>query len=346
MNEKRKHIYLDILKIIACFLVIVNHTNSVIFLNSEPSKIWFGSLLYFYISKVAVPIFILCTGALSLAKIQSDKKIIFNIVRALIALVSFSFIYYLYNNKFTDISIRLFLKEVYSSQSTGAFWYMYLYLSIMVALPFLQRLNKAMENKYKLIYIFISVGFLGIYPIIIKYIPSLKYSISVNMDFFATVFGLLICGNYLHENFVYRKRYIILSIISIIAGISISMYATYYLYLLTPDNVTSYLFFDNRYFITITAPSISLYYLVMCFAKKVTFKHPEIISYMGRCTFGIYLLSDLYTNILGSRVYGLDFISKMTNPIHSVIVFQITIFIAGFITTSIMLKIPILKKLI
>lgn len=52
--KQRGHNYaFDILRILACFLVIVNHTNSEVFLGMNPSLTWALSLAYFYFSKIA-----------------------------------------------------------------------------------------------------------------------------------------------------------------------------------------------------------------------------------------------------------------------------------------------------
>lgn len=71
MNRK---VYLDFLRILACFLVIVNHTNSDIFLNSSIGITWFVSITYFFICKIAVPLFVMISGAVLLGKKDSYKK--------------------------------------------------------------------------------------------------------------------------------------------------------------------------------------------------------------------------------------------------------------------------------
>ncbi|MDE6107380.1 MAG: hypothetical protein K2F83_01730, partial [Oscillospiraceae bacterium] len=54
--------YIEFIRIAACFLVYVNHTNSDIFYNRTPSLTWFLSLTYFFISKIAMPLFLLIMG--------------------------------------------------------------------------------------------------------------------------------------------------------------------------------------------------------------------------------------------------------------------------------------------
>ncbi len=66
--------YIEFLRILACFLVIVNHTAHSIFLLINPSLTWFSSLTWFFISKIAVPIFLFISGALLLKKQDMPRK--------------------------------------------------------------------------------------------------------------------------------------------------------------------------------------------------------------------------------------------------------------------------------
>lgn len=50
-TEDKRIVFIEMLRIFACFLVIVNHTNSTIFLQSAPSVTWFLSLTYFLYQK-------------------------------------------------------------------------------------------------------------------------------------------------------------------------------------------------------------------------------------------------------------------------------------------------------
>ena len=60
--ERPRYEFIDILRIVACFLVIVNHTITTVFYGAEPSRGWFISVIWFYISKLSVPVFVMITG--------------------------------------------------------------------------------------------------------------------------------------------------------------------------------------------------------------------------------------------------------------------------------------------
>lgn len=354
VNNNHKHlIYLNILKIIACFLVISNHTIGMVFTRTTPiSKSWFISISYFCFSKIAVPVFIMVTGALLLCKIDSYKKWLERISRAIIILLIFSSIYYIFNiyiqnNAVFDSvnSIFDFILLIYNRNVTTSFWYLYLYISILITLPFLQRLVSTFDKNMYIIFISISILFLGTMPIILHYKPEYYYSIYINSDFFSTTFGLLITGHFINQYVKYNKKLVLIDCLIILSSIIIIPYLTYLEYL---KNSSSYLFFENREFITVTAPAISTFYLVKCFCEKVNINKKytiDIITHISKCTFCIYLLSDMFLNFLRPIFYNSDFV-ETANPLVAVLIFQVMLFIINLIASSIFLKIPYLNKII
>lgn len=74
MNHSSRQVHIEFLRIVAAFLVIVNHTNSRIFLARAPSATWFASVTYFFICKIAVPLFLMIMGALLLEKHDTHQS--------------------------------------------------------------------------------------------------------------------------------------------------------------------------------------------------------------------------------------------------------------------------------
>ena len=124
---KERVCYIDCLRIIACFFVIVNHTNSELFLERAPTLTWFCSLAYFFFSKTAVPVFLMISGYTMLDKQTSHKDAARRAFRYGCSLVVFSGIYYLFGD-FTDISLKNFSEIIRSKPIHYTFWYMYVYL--------------------------------------------------------------------------------------------------------------------------------------------------------------------------------------------------------------------------
>ena len=91
---KRKIEYLELLRIIASFFVIVNHTASGEFLAMQPAgRKWFFLVTYFFMSKTAVPVFLMISGVLLLRHVDEYRKNGARIIRIVLDIIIFSFIY-------------------------------------------------------------------------------------------------------------------------------------------------------------------------------------------------------------------------------------------------------------
>ena len=100
--EKERICYIDLLRIIACFFVIVNHTNSQIFQNRAPTLTWFVSLTYFFFSKAAVPVFIMISGYTMLSRQETHEKAFSRFFPFFHVLLFSPGVYILYNDAFCE----------------------------------------------------------------------------------------------------------------------------------------------------------------------------------------------------------------------------------------------------
>lgn len=73
INENVRNYSFYVLRILACFLVIVNHTIEGLF-KYFPSTTGGLSFTVFYFCKIAVPIFLMISGALLIPKEESLKN--------------------------------------------------------------------------------------------------------------------------------------------------------------------------------------------------------------------------------------------------------------------------------
>ena len=71
--------YYDLLRIAACIFVVINHTIWFFDMyNKIPFSTWMVSNAIFFICKIAVPIFIMLSGALLLEREESYKDLVIN----------------------------------------------------------------------------------------------------------------------------------------------------------------------------------------------------------------------------------------------------------------------------
>lgn len=341
-----RKVNLDILRILACFLVIVNHTNSDVFLSTVPSLTWFSSVLYFFVSKVAVPLFVMISGAVLLSKKETYKEFFKKrILKTMLVLISFSFMYYMISIIKTGGTFDVidFIRKLYSQQITNAFWYLYLYLGILLMLPLLRKLVEKLSVKDYIYYFSISITVFSILPIVEHYLEFPPIQNHFMLPIFNIYITYFLLGHFI-EN-VLDKKYFNnkISATLLIGGtfaIIMSVILTYNEYKINPSN---YLFFDKAILITTLIPSVMLFYISKLYFCDKTGKGYNVISKISTHTFGIYLISDLLISELQPLKTNL---MAITHSLIGVIIFEIVVFTAGLILTWILKKLPILRKVL
>lgn len=342
--EKNRILYLDVIKIVACFWVIVNHTTGTIFLSREPSLTWFGGIVYFFVSKPAVPLFLMASGAILLGRQESYSRTKDRIIRMVSILLIYSFCYTFLFNKTLPLNFDGFLQfipQVISINQTNTLWYMYLYIGILVMLPILQKMVGTFEKKDYYYFMGISIFLLGSIPLINHFYPIFNVSNHFKNVIFSTYIGLYISGYFLHKFVTPTKKGMILSCIMYILLLVLQVIGIYSEYDTLGND--AYRFYDNRVMILITSSSLILFYISKYIFTEYTLseKIAKIITYISSCTFGIYLISDFY---IGKFWFIFNDLSTRVNPIFAVIIFQLVVFGMGFITTIILKKIPYFRK--
>ena len=342
-TQKTKIVYLELLRIIASFFVIVNHTNSGIFMSRTPgSGTWWASLAYFFMCKTAVPVFLMISGALMLGKVEENQKHVKRFLRILVDLLVFSLLYsaYYHYEAEQQMDFLAALKRIYQVNATNAFWYLYLYLGILLMLPLLQRLSVRMERSAYRYVIGISVVVLGVTPIVAHYNGGIQYNGMFAEPLFSVYVGMLFLGYYLAHEVELKPLYAGISAVVFCGGILLQVVLTYFEYCRNP---AEYLFFDDRTFLTVTMTAAALFYLVRYLGSVLHVAwFWNGVAFLGDCAFGIYLFSDFFID-----VYEMNYLELMMqmHVLKAVVIYELMVFISGAVITAILKKIPYVNKL-
>ena len=342
--EKKKIAYLEALRIVACFFVIVNHTvMGEILVQNPGGKKWLVLTAYFFLCKIAVPLYLMISGVLFLDHVDSYRKCFARIVRIVLDIVIFSLLYYVrswYVNRF-EFSFVEFLKLIARQHMTNAYWYLYLYLGLLIMLPLLQRFAAGMGRREYQYLLLLTVVFFGTMPILMHYIPGVGYHSLFTVAFLPVYVGIVFLGYYL-ANYVELKRiYVAISIVVLVVCVIFQVGATYLEYLRTPDD---YMFFDDRTFLPITLSAAAVFYLARWIQTVIKSEHFwRTVVFVGGTTFGTYLLSDLLIELYTGFYIGL--MSHM-NIVCAVVVYQVVVFVTGTLITLVLKRIPYVKKLL
>ena len=355
VKEKNKIIYLEILRILAAFFVIFNHTgNDGFFLFSLKSSNHLPFWIYAFISvfcKFAVPLFFMISGSLYLKRDNLTIKEIYlkRILKIFIITLVFSTIYYLYLNhlKNVDISFLSYLKQLITCGISSHFWYLYMYIIFLMTLPFLKIIVNNMDHKLFNYLIIIMLIFDGIIPIINFLIFKEEltfYRLLTPIWALNIVFIYPIVGYYLDNKIdlsEHKKRIIPLWIINIILIIITCLMTKYHANIThILSEKTSQIFYNN--FVIINA--ITIFLTIKYLTPNNKFN--SILAKTGKYTFGIYL----FHIIVMKTPYFNDFITHLKdinlNTGLIALIMCLTTYIISFIITFAISNIPFLKKLV
>ena len=206
-------------------------------------------------------------------------------------------------------------------------------------LPFLQKMTHLMAKRDYHIFFMISGFFFSVLPILSHYFPLIKINSSFQLPLFNGYISMLLIGQYFSRFEIKKTKCgFCLACVTFVIMLAFNVMATYFEYYKSND---SYLFFDNRILLPIMLQSVCAFYIISF--VKLPGKFAKLVSCIGSCTFGIYLISDIFIDLLEPI--------RKTAAAHmhrffAVIVFEICIFAAGLIVGGILKKIPLIKKVL
>lgn len=322
---KEKIVFIEILRIIASFAVVMIHVTFQGYLR-------FGSksnlnYLYFYnLCSFCVPIFVMITGALSLDK---DKKFkASKIYRMLYILGIYGTCFSLMELVFTQkkFSYKLIYEaflNVILEKSWAHLWYLYMLIGLYLIMPLLRvfYLNSSLKDIRRVIIILFIFNSL---------MPFLESIFKIEIGFHIPITGIyvfyLLIGRYIYESNIETNKW--MNVLFFISLISIIVFA--------------YLGISLTYENPITVLYGSMLFILM---KKNNKHLIKIYKYGGNIlsstTFGIYIIHMVFLNFIykylkiSPYAYG--------NPIILWCGITLIIFTGSFLVVLIIKRMPVLN---
>lgn len=348
MKNNRKYVF-DILRIFACFMVIINHTNSVIFKNFFPSLSGQASLILFFISKTAVPVFFMISGALLLGKRDSYKtaygKRAFKILSDII--IFSVIISIVMNESFKEINFDFFISLI-NKPAFVSYWYLYSYLALMLMLPFLQKLTASLSSKDFMVLLSLLFFFNQILSFCsyLKILPPVSDYFSRNLlsgDMFYFFLGYFICRilpDYTNTS-IKKRRTLAISAFVFLTSILFCFYKTSLEFY---NNGNFSMSLDNVFNLPIVLCSSALFVFVFFLLKNVTFseRFAKLLTIVSNATFGIYLTHYI---IIKETSPILEILKSNMDDFVATLIMDVAVFAIGVICITVLRMIPVIKKL-
>lgn len=341
-NTIRNHsriVFLDLLRTLCCFLVVVNHTYDYISLPNVSSAQRTFSFFTMMFSNIAVPIFLMISGCTLLTKTDSIRKTLERFIRIAIVLVLFSFVYEVYawlTGQLDCLSIKHFLNAVYTWNISLSYWYLYAYTGLMLMLPFLQKLAQSMSARDFLLFLGLSVFFHGIWPIVVEYTPVSAYCAHFALPLFTEHIFYMFLGYYL---FIHSPRKLPLPLC--LAGLLICPALSAFAVEAAFAASRPYLYLDNIALFPVIVTALCAFSLAQ--RIRIDGLPARIAGLLGQASFGAYLVSDLFIALYTPALAAMR---TAMHPFIAVTLFQLLIFASSLIAGLLLKRLPLLRKLL
>lgn len=344
-KEKHKDVYIEVLRIVAVFLVIFNHTDGyfLYYSNTENPLTWWFSFLGSVLCRINVPLFIMITGALLLEKEESISTLFRKRIRRIgIILVLFSFFYYIVDicrNPGVNFSPGEFLRGLLGGTIQESFWYLYLYIGILLLMPLLRKLAISCADSELKYLLFLQFA-LGTGAGIFSHLTGI--AISSNLYFFNIYIFYLLAGYYLGKRVdldQIPKRWISISVVLI----TLCLLGNWIMVRLDYIEQGSYDQGLLELFTPVLATGIFLDVRWICRKYKMPSKIEKLICQAGSCVFGIYLLEQL------ARIQLLPLYLYLTEISFGVLACSCYVagsFLLAWLYTALLKKLPGLGRLL
>lgn len=344
-KEKNKIVYLEILRIIAILGVFFNHTETAgihhYLETTNMVNYWFGIYLA-SVAQYCIPLFFMITGALLLKRDETITQVYrYRVLKIAIVIVLVVILQSIWNfrGNLTSLNFRIYLQYLYTGGASVPHWFLYTYLSLMMVLPFLQRLAKVIENKSWFLYIFVSWEVLNSFLRIVEFHTGWGRS-QLALPMFGSCIVWCLMGYFIENRsddlFYNKKNIFLLLFISVV---------------LTAESMhVNYLSLEKSHYIAHGDVFASVYAFVMfvivryiCHQHELPNLLKRIICFAGAGVFGSYLIEAQLREIF-YPVY-----QEMAPRIHSypAVLLWITVCVlVGILLSNLFKKIPVIGKLI
>lgn len=355
-NEFESTIYLDRIRVLASIFVVVIHFGALYFYNNPVhSNIWIIATFYNCLARIAVPLFVLVSGAIYLNENKEIpiKKLFLTIIRFVVMFFVWDILYqcfdYFVINKcsFNIHAICNILGKLDSYKYH--LWYLLSYVLLLSLVPILRLICKK-ENraqvKYLLLLFFVGACLLEMFKflanisdadnIVIRIIRHIVSIIDlINVGKFSNLILIFIAGWYFStfdfKNF--KKR---VCAVKWIVGLGAPV-LTILLCLFT--NEKGFDLMANYYYLPNFVLSVSVFLSFRY--SKIANKPNKFLGFVGKRTLGIYLIHVFLIELL--NIYILTTVFNHISLMWSIVIIPIgvvLVYVVSLLISSLLYFIP------
>ena len=343
-KHHKRVVYLDYLRVIATFAVIILHVSSIYWDELGVStRAW--NIMNFYDAGVrwGVGIFVMISGVLFCSREASIEKLYKkNIFRMVVAFLFWSLFYALFNVITQGYEQERFFRDLILGEYH--MWFLFMIVGLYMIVPFLKKITESKQLLQYFLILCLIFGFL--IPSMIDLLTIISVDAATLLEQFVAKFkfnfvlgyvGYFVLGYYLSKQ--ETKKPLLYYVFLGLVGYGMTYYFTKWssLYLGEPCRI----FYDNLT-INVLLMSVSVFLVF----KKV-FAQAVVKSGISRLmirisdySFGIYLV-----HIFILRLFEMSNVTALTiAPLRGVLVISLLIFVISYAISALFHHLPIVKK--
>ena len=175
---KERVLYLDFLRCLAIFLVIILHSNAPVLVNPDFYQLssWYLCMLLDPLNRTGVPLFFMISGYLLLSRTSTKDLCKFykhNIPKLLVPLFAWNIIYFWARSQIfhVEINFKSFVEVLLNQGISYHMWFIYTMLAIYIFCPFLKRLVDGCTQTQLFFLICIILFPTAILPLVAPHLP-------------------------------------------------------------------------------------------------------------------------------------------------------------------------------
>ena len=333
--KQNKVAYFEWLRVFAAFAVVLMHTAAKGWNAASVGSEEFQTLTMFdSLVRWPVPVFVMITGALFLPRKTELRTVLKRYVpRVACAWLVWSAICALCFGTDEGDVLNRFLSGHYH------LWYLPFLCGVYLVLPFLQKIaeDKTLTKQLLWVSLVIAVLIPWLADLAVLLWPETAGPVCVienhlNYSFFFDLLAVLVLGHVLHQTDLSAKARRCIYIAGIL-GVAVTGVAT--IWASNYAGIQNSVFFDHAAPNTLCAAAA-----IFVFAKYHLTRLPKLVEWMARHSFGVYLCHAIIIELLAEQgIHVLAF-----DPVWSVPVLAVGIFVTSLALTAVIAKIPVVGK--
>jgi surface polysaccharide O-acyltransferase-like enzyme len=340
--DESRVLWINNAKTFSAFIVIFLHiSGEIVFHVPDINGFqWWVGNIFDSLARWCIPVFVMLSGILLLDVNKDEsiwvfyKKRISRILIPIIFWTIFFLIYQYYQTYFTNgthLSIRSLLDSMVSGIPYFHMWYLYMIIGLYLFAPFLRKIVKHSSNNEPIFFCILSFAFSMACTYYLMYRSNINIPATFKFVFYVPYFlaGYLINKTKFNPPVWILCAILLLSIILTGAG-----------YHATRAAGSNNSYFYEYLSVTVVPMSLSLLFLLKKFKKPLI--SSNVSNQLALLSFGIYLIHPAILSAL--PFFGVRLLTY--NPLFALPFFAILIFILALISSFIISKIPLLRKVI